>query len=786
MGQKLEMIINQAIMKTNELRHEFLTLETILWALIDDSVVLEVFREFQVNLPDFRLELEQFLLDEKNYSILSEEQIEELGRLQFVNEELRMIAGKNGIRYQPDLSLALQRVIQNAAMGVQAAGKKQILGINLLVAMYQENESFAVYLLQKYGIDRFRLLQFISHGLDQIHLTPSTAPASRESSGPGAIPQKKSILDLYCLNLNEQAVRNRIDPLIGREDEVLRIMQILLRRQKNNPLLVGDAGVGKTAIAEGLAWKIVQKQVPEIMHNTTIFSLDMAALLAGTKYRGDFEERFKNILKELSDAAEKGDKSVLFIDELHIVMGAGATSGSSMDAANLLRPALAAGNIRCMGSTTFEEYRKFIEKDHAFGRRFQKVEINEPSEDETYQILLGVKKKLEEHHGVVYPNNILRPTVLLAIKYLTDRKLPDKAIDILDEVGAAVKVRSKRSGEGRKKIKITLPEIEEIVSVMAKVPKETVAEHEKDQLKDLERNLQLVIFGQDQAIKNVTDAIFLSRAGLRASGRPIGNFLFTGPTGVGKTELAKQLAKYLGLHFQRFDMSEYMEKHAVAKLIGAPPGYVGYESGGVLTDIVKKYPSGVLLLDEVEKAHPDIFNILLQVMDYGALTDSQGRTTNFQNIILIMTSNAGAREMEKGSIGFSKEGNNISKRDHTLKNIFSPEFRNRLDGIINFNKLTEREILRVVDKFLMELELQLALKNVAIEVAGEVRTFIAEKGYDSQLGARPISRLIDQEIRKKLSPEMLFGVLAKAGGTVKIGLNRTKQPPQIECNFFSN
>lgn len=772
MSKKLEVIINGAIKKANELKHEYLTLEAMLLSMLDDEQVNEVIRNCEGSPEEIRSELEEFLETKENFSILSEEEVEELSKKQFVDEELRRLAKESGIVYQPEISLSLQRVIQRAAIHVQSSGKRHIRGINLLVAMFQEKESYALYTLQKRGIERFDVVKYISHGIDQpetageegLGAQPEGAEDYVEAEAKGKSPKYK-FLEQYALNLNELAAKQKIDPVIGREEEIRRIIQVLCRRRKNNPLLVGEAGVGKTAIAEGLAYCIDMGEVPEVLEETTVFSLDMASLLAGAKFRGDFEQRLKGVVKDLTALGEVGKQPILFIDEIHTVMGAGATAGGSMDASNLLKPSLTSGRIRVLGSTTHEEYRKFIEKDSAFSRRFQKIDVEEPSLEDTYKILQGLRPKFEEHHGVKYSNSVLKAAVDLSSRYITDRKNPDKAIDVIDEAGAYTQLLA------NKRSKITKRDVESIVAKLAKIPKLNVAGDEKQKLKDLKKNLLMTIYGQDQAVDKVADAILLSRSGLGTEDKPMASFLFSGPTGVGKTELARQLAFNLDSHLERIDMSEYMEKHAVSKLLGAPPGYVGYDQGGLLTDAIKKNPHCILLLDEIEKAHPDIYNVLLQVMDNGRLTDSQGRTTDFRNVVIIMTTNAGAKEMEAGSIGLSgaMATEATHKRDQAIKNFFTPEFRNRLDGIVHFNKLGTDYIIQIVDKFLTELEAKLAKKNVHIEVDEEVKEWMAETGYDPKMGARPISRMVDIHIKKPLSHEILFGELEK-GGNVKVKL----------------
>ena len=773
MSKKLELILNSAIKRANQLRHEYLTLETILLELVsNDEQVQEILRGCGVEPDAMKKELESFINDESNFSILDPNQISLLSEKQFVDEELRALAKESGIQYQPEISTSLQRVIQRAAIHVQSSGKKTIRGVNLLVAMFQEKESFAVYVLRKQGIERFDVVRIISHGLDQ-SLTENRrqgAPEHVENEQAGGEGGKagSSAIEQFATNLNELALKKKIDPVVGREAEIERIVQVLCRRRKNNPLLVGEAGVGKTAIAEGLAWKIVTKEVPEVLADTQVWSLDMASLLAGAKFRGDFEQRLKNVLRDLEKMNDRGQKTVLFIDEMHVVMGAGATAGSSMDASNLLKPALSAGTLRCLGSTTHEEYRKFIEKDPAFSRRFQKIDVEEPSLEDTFKILVGLKEKFEEHHGVKYPTAVLKSAVDLSAKYITDRRNPDKSIDVIDEAGAALQLLP----ASKKRQQVTKKDIEKIVAQLARIPQINVVGEERNNLKDLKQNLQMLIYGQDHAVEKVADTVIMSRSGLGDDRKPMASFLFAGPTGVGKTELARQLAIQLGSHLERIDMSEYMEKHSVAKLIGAPPGYVGYDQGGLLTDALKKHPHCVLLLDEIEKAHPDVYNILLQVMDNGTLTDAQGRTTDFRNAVIIMTTNAGAKEMEAGAIGLSSDlgpVENNSKREQAIKNFFSPECRNRLDAIVHFNKLGSDFIVRIVEKFLMELESKLAAKNVALEVSDQAKNWLARVGYDPKMGARPIARLIDERLKRPLSGEILFGELVK-GGRVLVDL----------------
>lgn len=769
---RLEVIINSAVIKANLLRHEYLTLEIMFKSILEDGEVRNILESCGVNLANMEKELDAFISTEDNFSLLSEEAIEELSRKQFVDTELRELARESGISYQPEISMGLQRVIQRAAIHVQSSGKKDILGVNLLVALFNEPESFVCYLLESHNVEKFDVVKLIAHGVDRsVNIDQGVHESIRTELGDMPAKQQ-SALEEYCTNLNEEVGKGKIDPIVGRESEIERVAQILSRRRKNNPLLVGEAGVGKTAIAEGLAYKIVQGDVPELLKNAVVFSLDLASLLAGTKYRGDFEQRLKNVMKELKTYNEnKKGEAILFIDEIHTIMGAGATSGGSMDASNLLKPALSSGELRCIGSTTYEEYRKFIEKDSAFNRRLQKVDVGEPNAEDTLKILLGLRSKFEEHHNVKYSNAIVKLIVDLSTKHITDRKNPDKSIDVIDEVGAMIRILP----ESKRHHNITKKDVETVIAMMAKIPKMSVATDERDKLRSLKSNLKLLIFGQDQAVEKVADAILLSRSGLSSDQKPMGSFLFTGPTGVGKTELAKQLARELGIHLERFDMSEYMEKHSVAKLIGAPPGYVGFDNGGQLTDVIKKHPHAVLLLDEIEKAHPDIFNILLQIMDHGTLTDSQGRSTDFRNVVIIMTSNAGAKEMESGSIGLGKALDNQSfKRDLAIKNFFTPEFRNRLDAIVHFNKLSDEQVLKIVDKFLIQLETKLSEKNVELVVEDSARAHLAKVGFDPQMGARPLARIIDHEIKKPLSHEILFGKLEK-GGVVHVAIDEKEQ-----------
>lgn len=781
---ELELILNKAIRKANELRHEFLVIENVLLALITDSSVANVLKKCGVDLDQLSSELSAFLHDESHFSILDDESIQELADQQFANEEMKRVANQNGIYYQPEISISLQKIIQRAALHVQASGKKSILPVNLLWAIFSAKDSHAVYLLRKHGVEKIDVVEKIAHSLDRPVRVEKTDQFQGGEDPLAGEDRSAKVLDEFTVNLNQLAKEGKIDPIIGRSEEIQRVIQVLCRRRKNNPVLVGDSGVGKTAIAEGLAQLIVDGKVPAIIKDVEIYSLDMAALLAGTKFRGDFEERLKAVIK----AVEKKNVDhgcILFIDEIHTIIGAGSTNAGSMDASNLLKPSLSRGLIRCMGSTTYDEYRKFFEKDQALTRRFQKIDIHEPNLKDSVEILKGLRPKFESHHHVKYSDDIVELAVNLANKHITDRKLPDKAIDVLDEVGAYLRIvkNAKVAGEA---VVVTSKDIEAIVAKIARIPEKSISTNEKDKLKNLERDLRLLIFGQDEAVEMVSNAIILSRSGLGNDQKPIANFLFAGPTGVGKTELARQLALTLGVNFERIDMSEYMEKHSVAKLIGAPPGYVGFDQGGILTEKIGKNPYTVLLMDEIEKAHPDIFNILLQVMDYGKLTDSNGKTTDFRNVILIMTSNAGAGQMEAGSIGLSKgTDKNLHKRDQAIKNFFSPEFRNRLDSIIHFNSLSEQNVTSIVEKFIIELENQLAEKKVELEVSDELIKWFVKKGYDPKMGARPIGRLINEKLRKSLANEVLFGSLEK-GGSVAAGIEKDEVvftfsgPKQVE------
>ncbi len=743
-AQELEVSLHMAFVEARQKRHEFITVEHLLLALLDNPSAAEVLRACAAKTDELRKELTNF-----------------------VNEHTPKVEGTEDIDTQP--TLGFQRVIQRAILHVQSSGKKEVTGANVLVAIFGEKDSHAVYFLQRQNISRLDVVNFISHGITKTPQQGSNPSAGRPAgeSEQGEQEQEGNsaggALDNYTQNLNQQALLGKIDPLIGREKEVERVIQTLCRRRKNNPLLVGEAGVGKTAIAEGLARRIVEGRVPEILADAQVYALDMGALLAGTKYRGDFEQRLKAVLKQLADHPN----AILFIDEIHTLIGAGAASGGTLDASNLLKPALSSGQMKCIGATTYNEFRQIFEKDHALSRRFQKVDVVEPSVSETVEILKGLKSRFEQHHGIKYSASALSSAAELSARYINDRHLPDKAIDVIDEAGAAQRILPK----SRQKKLIGKTEIEEIVAKIARIPPRSVSNDDKAALRTLERDLKNVVFGQDAAIEALGKAIKMSRSGLGNPHKPIGSFLFSGPTGVGKTEVARQLAYTLGIELVRFDMSEYMERHAVSRLIGAPPGYVGFDQGGLLTEQVNKKPHCVLLLDEIEKAHPDIYNILLQVMDHGTLTDNNGRQADFRNTIIIMTTNAGAETMQKAIIGFStkrEQGDEMSD----IKRLFSPEFRNRLDAIISFKGLDHDIITRVVEKFLMQLEAQLHEKKVEAHFTERLKEWLGKKGFDPLMGARPMARLIQDTIRSALADELLFGRLA-SGGTVTIDLDES-------------
>jgi ATP-dependent Clp protease ATP-binding subunit ClpA len=741
-AQELEVSLHMAFVEARQARHEFITVEHLLLALLDNPSAAEVLRACAVNIEDLRKTLTNFISD-----------------------NTPTVPGASEVDTQP--TLGFQRVIQRAIMHVQSAsnGKKEVTGANVLVAIFGEKDSHAVYYLHQQGVTRLDVVNFISHGVRKDQQSDSTKAPEGAEDAQTESQQKESPLDQFTQNLNKAAAEGKIDPLIGRESEVERVIQILCRRRKNNPLLVGEAGVGKTAIAEGLAWRVVQGDVPEILQKAVVYSLDMGALLAGTKYRGDFEQRLKAVLKQLKD----NPSGILFIDEIHTIIGAGSASGGTLDASNLLKPALASGQLKCIGATTYTEFRGVFEKDHALSRRFQKVDVNEPTVEQTVQILRGLKSRFEEHHGVKYSGAALTSAAELAARFINDRHLPDKAIDVIDEAGAAQRILPK----SKQKKTIGKPEIEDIISKIARIPPQSVNQDDRSKLQTIDRDLKNVVFGQEPAIEALASAIKMARAGLGKTDKPIGAFLFSGPTGVGKTEVAKQLAFILGIELIRFDMSEYMERHAVSRLIGAPPGYVGFDQGGLLTEAITKKPHAVLLLDEIEKAHPDIFNILLQVMDHGTLTDNNGRKADFRNVIIIMTTNAGAESLQKRSIGFTDK-KEAGDEMADIKRMFTPEFRNRLDAIISFKALDEDIILRVVDKFLMQLEEQLHEKKVEAIFTEALRKHLAAKGFDPLMGARPMSRLIQDLIRKALADELLFGKLV-AGGKVTVDMDEKEQ-----------
>ena len=748
LSKDLEATLNYAFKCAKKKRHEYMTVEHLLLALLDNEVASNVLIACDCDLSKLRSEL-----------------------VDFVDTTTPLIPeSESSLETQP--TMGFQRVLQRAVFHVQSSGKREVTGANVLVAIFSEQESQAVHFLKQQDAARIDIVNFMTHGISKIPGHDDPAESSGAQQGEEGIADSSSNpLDSFATNLNTEAEQGRVDPLIGREDEVTRVIQVLSRRRKNNALLVGESGVGKTAVAEGLAKLIVEKTVPEVLAESVIYSLDLGALLAGTKYRGDFEKRFKALLAEL----KKNEHAILFIDEIHTIIGAGAASGGVMDASNLLKPALTSGNMRCIGSTTYQEYRGIFEKDRALSRRFQKIDVDEPDVDTTYRILKGLKSRFEEHHDLRYSNKALKAASELAGKYINDRYMPDKAIDVIDEAGAFQRLQP---ASKRKKL-IQAPDVERVVAAMARIPPKHVSSSDIDSLKNLEPNLQMVVFGQDPAIASLSTAIKLSRAGLNESEKPIGSFLFSGPTGVGKTEVSRQLAKIMGIELLRFDMSEYMERHTVSRLIGAPPGYVGFDQGGLLTEAVTKSPHCVLLLDEIEKAHPDVFNLLLQVMDHGTLTDNNGRKADFRNVILIMTTNAGAQEMARSSIGFTEQ-------DHTtdgmeiIKKAFTPEFRNRLDGVIQFSSLTPETIRTVVDKFLVDLQVQLDEKKVLLNVDEDAVDWLVEHGYSESMGARPMARLIQEKLKKALAEDILFGELADNGGEVFVTVKDGKIELEIK------
>ncbi len=753
-SQSLEAALHRALESANERRHEYATLEHLLFALIDDRDASAVMRACNVDLNVLRQRVQKYL-----------------------DEELESLVRKGATDAQP--TTGFQRVVHRAVVHVQSSGREEVTGANVLVAIFAERESHAAFFLQEQEMSRFDAVQYISHGIAKrpgMSESRSVRGSEEEAGGMGSDDEKKgaSALATYCVDLNKKAQNGKVDPLIGRHAEVMRTVQVLCRRSKNNPLFVGDPGVGKTAIAEGLALKIVRGEVPEVLQDATIFSLDMGALLAGTRYRGDFEERLKQVMKEI----EQHPSAILFIDEIHTVIGAGATSGGAMDASNLLKPALQAGGLRCIGSTTFKEYRQHFEKDRALVRRFQKIDVKEPTIEDSIEILKGLKPVFEKYHKLKYTNAAIKAAVELSAKYIGDRKLPDKAIDVIDETGASQMLVP----EAKRKKKITTKEIEATIATMARIPPKTVTKSDAEVMQNLEKDLKRLVFGQDKAISSLTAAIKLARAGLREPEKPIGCYVFSGPTGVGKTEVAKQLASLMGIELLRFDMSEYMERHTVSRLIGAPPGYVGFDQGGLLTDGVDQHPHCVLLLDEIEKAHPDLFNILLQVMDHGKLTDHNGKAIDFRNVILIMTTNAGASDMARAALGFSnakREGEDTE----ALNKLFTPEFRNRLDAVVQFANLPADVIKKVVEKFVLQLEAQLTDRGITIELTEPAAMWIVETGYDEKFGARPLSRVIQEHIKKPLADEVLFGRL-KDGGAVKIRLEGEGLKRHLAFDYF--
>jgi len=746
LSRELEVTLNLAFKDARAKRHELMSVEHLLLALLDNTSAVSVLNSCGADIEKLRSELVEFL-----------------------DATTPLIPASDTDR-ETQPTLGFQRVLQRAVFHVQSSGRKEVDGSNVLVAIFSEQESHAVYLLKQQDINRIDIVNYIAHGVSKDGAEP--APQGAEGAESDADDEKQvTPLQAYATDLNEQARKGLIDPLVGRDSEIERVIQILSRRRKNNPLLVGESGVGKTAIAEGLAKLIVDGQVPDVIKESTVHALDLGALLAGTKYRGDFEKRLKALLNELKETPDQ----VLFIDEIHTIIGAGAASGGVMDASNLLKPLLASGEIRCVGSTTYQEYRGIFDKDRALSRRFQKIDVTEPSVEDTYQILRGLKTRFEEHHQLKYTDRSLKVAAELADKYINDRFMPDKAIDVIDEVGAFQQLQP----PSRRKKQISVGDVEQMVAKIARIPAKNVSSSDKNALRDLETNLKMVIFGQDEAIDSLSSAIKLSRAGLKEEGKPIGSFLFSGPTGVGKTEVCRQLASIMGVELIRFDMSEYMERHTVSRLIGAPPGYIGYDQGGLLTESITKHPHSVLLLDEIEKAHPEVFNLLLQVFDHGSLTDNNGRKADFRNVVIIMTTNAGAQEMSRSSIGFQKQDHSTDGME-VIKKMFTPEFRNRLDSIIQFSALSKDVIKTVVDKFLVEIQVQLDDKKVQLDVTDEAREWLAENGYDEKMGARPMQRLIQNRIKKELAEDILFGKLSRNGGVVHVSVADDELVLEIE------
>ena len=746
LSKELEKSLNEIAQDASTRRHEFITVEHLLLALMTNDAAIDVLKNVGGDVEKLTKELGRYI------------------------EETTPILPASDEEHGPQTTLGFQRVVSRSLFHVQSSGRKEVTGANVLVAIFSEQESQAVYLLKVQGISRIDVVNYISHGISKVDDADEEAELGGQTAEGEEAPEGgQKALQLYATDLNEEARAGRIDPLVGRAEELERVVQILCRRRKNNPLLVGESGVGKTAIAEGLAKRIVDEKVPEVVAGSTIYSLDLGALVAGTKYRGDFEKRFKAVLAELKEI----EGSILFIDEIHTIIGAGAASGGVMDASNLLKPLLTSGQMRCMGSTTYQEYRGIFDKDRALSRRFQKIDVEEPDVDDTYRILKGLKSRFEEHYNLRYTDKALRTASELAARYINDRFMPDKAIDVVDEAGAAQQLQP----PSKRKKSVGASDVEQVVAKIARIPSSQVTTSDKASLRDLEGNLKMAVFGQNEAIEQLASAIKLSRAGLKSGDKPIGSFLFAGPTGVGKTEVSKQLAHAMGVELLRYDMSEYMERHTVSRLIGAPPGYVGFDQGGLLTEAVTKHPHSVVLLDEIEKAHPEVFNLLLQVMDHGTLTDNNGRKADFRNVVLIMTTNAGAQEMGRPSIGFTEQDNTTDGME-VIRRMFTPEFRNRLDAIVQFSALNIEIVKTVVDKFLTELQAQLDEKRVTLEVDDEARAWLAKEGYDEKMGARPMQRLIQEKIKRPLAEDLLFGDLA-SGGTVRVSINNDELDIQV-------